>query len=180
MRKFTQSLISDRFGLVKLPYQLISKDPSKVDFKTIVSSNCNELRLQPVQSIITRKIGIVVGFSEVAKVTERCEKIEQLFLQDLQFERRDVLDYRYLIRKNIIKLIDDLKNVIKDPYQDSDLDQYLLFFYFAAHWDGPDTIVNQHLSEYTNVTMRLTQIGNQFPNCFVLCLMDSELKITQH
>jgi len=116
--------------------------------------------LKQVDSIVTRKIGLIVGFSEVPQVTERCESLEQCLLTDLGFMRKDVLMYRDLSRKNIVKLIDDLTNVFKT---NSDAEeQQLIFFYFAANWDASqgDLILNKSLNEQTNISLRLQNVAD--------------------
>ena len=124
--------------------------------------------MKQVGNIVTRKIGLIVGFSEVPQVTERCENLEQCLLSDLGFIRKDVLMYRDLSRKNIVKLIDDLANVFKTN-ADAD-EQQLIFFYFAANWDASqgDLILNQSFNEQTNVTLRLQHVADKFPNCLVI------------
>jgi hypothetical protein len=54
-----------------------------------------------------------VGFSEVPRAEERCERLENFLIQDLQFVKRDIHIYSDLSRKNLIKLIDDLAPVLK-------------------------------------------------------------------
>ena len=54
-----------------------------------------------------------MGFSEVTRAEERCERLEKSLIQDLQFVKRDIHIYSDLSRKNLIKLIDDLAPVLK-------------------------------------------------------------------
>ncbi len=54
-----------------------------------------------------------MGFSEVPRAEERCERLENFLIQDLQFVKRDIHIYSDLSRKNLIKLIDDLAPVLK-------------------------------------------------------------------
>lgn len=54
-----------------------------------------------------------MGFSEVPRAEERCERLEKSLIQDLQFVKRDIHIYSDLSRKNLIKLIDDLAPVLK-------------------------------------------------------------------
>jgi hypothetical protein len=65
-------------------------------------------------------------------VSERCERLEKCLLSDLNFVHKDVLMYRDLNRKNIVKLIDELTNVCKTNADE----QHLIVFYFSANWDA--------------------------------------------
>ena len=69
---------------------------------------CTEMRLLRVQNVVTRKVAIIVGFSEVAHAGERCERMERFLYEHMEFAKRDIHVYSDLSRKNIMRVMDDL------------------------------------------------------------------------
>ncbi len=62
-------------------------------------------------------------------MSEWCERLKKCLLSDFNFVRKDVLMYKDLNRKNIVKLIDELTNVCKTKADE----QQLIVFYFSAN-----------------------------------------------
>lgn len=162
---------------------MLQADPKYNEYETQASTLCTELRLRRVQNVITRKVAIVIGFSEVAHAAERTERIERFLYEHMEFAKRDIHVYSDLSRKNICRVMDDLAPVLQPPSDNATFNihhKVLVFVYFAARWDEPhgDMIVNDHLGERTNIAAKLISlIENPQHNCNVIVLRESELRL---
>lgn len=113
LRKYCESYVTDqKHGLVRLPAQLLSVDSKNSEFETVATPQCTELRLRKIAKVVTRKVALLIGFSEVPNAEERCTRLERFFLEEMNFAKRDVHMYSDLSRKNINRVLDDLAPVL--------------------------------------------------------------------
>ena len=69
--------------------------------------------MRKVHNLVTRKVGVLIGFSEVPHAQERIEKIEKFLVDSMDFAKKDVHVYSDLSRKNIMRVMDDLQPVLE-------------------------------------------------------------------
>ena len=67
------------------------------------------MRLRRTDNLVTKKIGVLLCYSDIPDSTQQSKVIENLLIDELLFDRKNVHTYRDLDLRNFEKLVESME-----------------------------------------------------------------------